>query len=221
MPAGSVLQRARKDRKLSLADVTEKTKIQPWVLEAIEADRLQELMSPVYVKGFITTYAKFLRLEPEPLVAQLSWPQPEPAQEALPPAQPSVPMAIRLPRLPWPLLRRVGAAVVGAAVVGLVLLAPVRQMSKWLLPTRSLPKVAKAAPAKSPAKKSPAPKMAKAAPATEPAKAPAPKPAPQDEPAQTQTPPALAVASVTPVNEPLKPPSPPTLTLLATQPLEE
>ena len=90
MSAGSVLQRARKDRKLSLTDVTEKTKIQPWVLEAIEADRLQELMSPVYVKGFITTYAKFLRLEPEPLLAQLPWPQPEPAQEELPPAPPQI-----------------------------------------------------------------------------------------------------------------------------------
>ena len=205
MPAGLQLQRARKDRKLSLADVTEKTKIQPWVLEAIEADRLQELMSPVYVKGFIATYARFLRLDPELLLAQLSWPHPEPVQEELPPASPREPMAIRLPKVPWLLFRRAGvAAAVVAAVVGLVILNPVRRISKWSLPTLSLPKFAKAASGDGHTKTI-TPRIAKAAkPAAEP----------------TQAPPALKVASVTPVNEPLKPPAAPTLTLLATQPLE-
>ena len=231
MSAGSVLQRARKDRKLSLTDVTEKTKIQPWVLEAIETDRLQELMSPVYVKGFITTYAKFLRLEPEPLLAQLSWPQPEPAQEELPPAPPREPIAIHLPKLPWPLLRRGGAAVaVGAAVVGLVILNPIRRMPKLSLPALSLPKFAKTAPGDHQTKTL-TPKIAKAAAVKAvPAKAALPEASHEalaksaaEPPASTAQPQALSnikVASVTPVNEPLKPPSPPTLTLLATQPLE-
>ena len=76
MTVGQQLQQVRANRKLSFADVTAATKIQPWVLDALESDRLPELMSPVYVKGFLSTYARFLRLDPAPLVAGLRWPQP-------------------------------------------------------------------------------------------------------------------------------------------------
>ena len=53
MNIGSQLQEARRERKLSLPDVTRETKIQPWVLEALESDRLQELMSPVDRKSVV------------------------------------------------------------------------------------------------------------------------------------------------------------------------
>lgn len=76
MTVGQQLQQVRANRKLSFTDVTAATKIQPWVLEALESDRLPELMSPVYVKGFLSTYARFLKLDPAPLVAGLQWPQP-------------------------------------------------------------------------------------------------------------------------------------------------
>ena len=128
MSVGPQLQHARVERKLSLADVTRQTKIQPWVLEALEADRLQELMSPIYVKGFLATYAKFLNLDPEMLVAQLPWPKPEPEQAALPPATRAIP-AVHFPQLPLPLLKRLGAAVmVSAAVAGLMVLNPLRRL---------------------------------------------------------------------------------------------
>ena len=128
--AGSQLQEARKERKLSLADVTRQTKIQPWVLEALEADRLHELMSPVYVKGFLSSYAKFLRLAPEPLVAQLPQPEPELAPAALPPTAPGhLPMAMRFPR---PILRKLATSIaVTAAVVGLFAANPLRRLP-WL-----------------------------------------------------------------------------------------
>ena len=83
MTVGQQLQQARANRKLSCADVTAATKIQPWVLEALESDRLPELMSPVYVKGFLSTYARFLKLDPAPLVAGLQWPQPPEQDEVL------------------------------------------------------------------------------------------------------------------------------------------
>ncbi|MBI4343540.1 MAG: helix-turn-helix domain-containing protein, partial [Candidatus Omnitrophica bacterium] len=87
MSVGAQLHQARKERKLSLGEVSEQTKIQPWVLEALEGDRLQELMSPIYVKGLLTSYARFLHLQPEPLVSQLVWPAPaaEEVQAQLPP----------------------------------------------------------------------------------------------------------------------------------------
>jgi cytoskeleton protein RodZ len=202
MTVGSQLQQARRERKLSLADVTATTKIQPWVLEALESDRLQGMMSPIYVKGFLTTYAKFLRLEPGPLVAQLPWPEPEPVQEQLPPASPP---AIQLP---WPLLRRLGVAVaVTAVIAGLVVVNPLRWMPRISLPSLRSPKLAKA-PASQPARPvaPPASRRTSVTPVSEPVKPPAP--------------PALKLASITPVSEPVKPPTPPTVTLLATQPLE-
>lgn len=106
MTIGAQLQQARNTRKLTYAEVTEKTKIQPWVLEAIETNRLPEIMSSVYVKGFISSYAKFLHVDPEPLLAQLNAPKPEPVVAAAPlppPAKASLPpVAITLPKIQLP-----------------------------------------------------------------------------------------------------------------------
>ncbi len=73
---GEQLKQARTHLQLSLKQVSQVTKIQSWVLEALEADQLHTTMSPVYVKGFVSTYAKLLRLEPEPLIARLYPPVP-------------------------------------------------------------------------------------------------------------------------------------------------
>lgn len=124
---GEQLRHARTERKLQLADVTRDTKIQPWVLEALEADRLQELMSPIYVKGFLTTYAKFLHLDPTLLLAQLQWPEPEG------PPQPLTETTIHLPAVwSWTpaIARRIGvAAAVGVAMMGLIAIKPLRRLS--------------------------------------------------------------------------------------------
>lgn len=125
MSVGAQLQRARNERRLSLADVTKETKIQPWVLEALEADRLPELMSPIYVKGFLTTYAKFLHVDPEVLVAQLRWPQAATIQSSMPPTPQEsqrIPVAVSLPE---GFARRLVASVAVAAVVtGIMVLKP-------------------------------------------------------------------------------------------------
>ena len=225
MTVGAQLQQARNERKLTYGEVTEKTKIQPWVLEAIEADRLQEIMSPIYVKGFVATYAKFLRLDPEPLVAQLAWPKAEPTKtevEELPPAQPAVPVTIQWPTIPLSVLRRLAAGlVVTAAVIGLIVAKP-----KITLPKFSLPTFAKAAPAQriirpraaKPIKTAAAPKSA---PTVKPAAPAVAAPAPVVESAKTEAPaPVVQAASVTSVGEALKPPAPPALTIVPTQPME-
>ncbi|MBI4341461.1 MAG: helix-turn-helix domain-containing protein [Candidatus Omnitrophica bacterium] len=96
MSVGEQLRQAREARKLSMADVTAAIKIQPWVLQALEADRLQEQMSTIYAKGFLASYARFLHLAPEPLLGQIVWPGTQPAaQEAqAPPAAPQQPAEI-------------------------------------------------------------------------------------------------------------------------------
>jgi len=151
MTVGSQLTGARKERKLSLADVTRQTKIQPWVLEALEADRLHELMSPVYVKGFITTYARFLHLAPEPLTAQLPKPEPELPQATLPPAaSPPIQVALRFSR---PVVRRFGTSIaVTAAVIGLIVANPLRRVPWLSLHSFRLQKLASVASLKGPLK---------------------------------------------------------------------
>ena len=168
MSVGARLLQARTERKLSLAQVTEATKIQPWVLEALETDRLQDMMSPIYVKGFLASYARFLRLAPEPLVAQVRWPKPDPVLEDLPPPTPSVPFTMPWPRLSPMLLRRLGTGVAIAGVVGgLILLNPLRWLSSLSLPALSLPKEAKTAPAPRAPDKPAAPKLASVTPVRE------------------------------------------------------
>ena len=147
MSAGTQLREARLARKLSLGDVTRETKIQGWVLESLEGDRLHEQMSPIYVKGFLTTYGKFLQLDPAGLVAQVPWPTAELEQEQLPPPRPPrAPMTIRLP---WPLLKRASSVLAACAVVaGLVVVNPLRWLPKISLPKASTPKLASVTPVK-------------------------------------------------------------------------
>lgn len=125
---GEQLAHAREELQLSLKDVSESTKIQPWVLEALEADRLQTIMSPIYVKGFLSTYAKFLRLDSDPLIAQL-FPEPQLAASEPPiaPAPEMIPWSLELA---WPVIRRIAAVTVGlAGIVALIIANPLRWIS--------------------------------------------------------------------------------------------
>lgn len=136
---GAQLRQARAQLQVTLKDVTQQTKIQPWVLEALEEDRLQTAMSPVYVKSFLATYAKLLRLDAATLIAQL-FPAAveEPGRESQPvflAEHPAASSAIGSsgPRIDlagfWGLLRRLVPLAVGvAALAGVLALNPVR----WL-----------------------------------------------------------------------------------------
>ena len=164
--AGERLKQARTERQLMLRDVTRATKIQPWVLEALEANRLQETMSSIYVKSFLTEYAKFLQLDAREIVALalsssatpsaegISQP-PMPESPLVPTQQPSEPVITwRLPNL-WPAASRL--AVLAASVlllVGLVKLNPLqrlmahipRQEASLSLPNHANPVTATAEP---------------------------------------------------------------------------
>jgi len=121
LSVGQQLQQARTESRVTLKDVSQQTKIQPWVLEALEADRLHTTMSPIYVKSFVTTYAKFLRLEPAALLAQL-FPTPSEDQEPLPVSGASLALGAR-----HRVVRRVIPAAVGAALlIGLIRLHPLQ-----------------------------------------------------------------------------------------------
>ncbi len=60
---GSLLRRARERRGLSLADVADKTRISPRWLRALEDAQLDILPAPVFVSGYLRTYARLLGLD--------------------------------------------------------------------------------------------------------------------------------------------------------------
>jgi len=61
---GSRLKKLRQEKGLSLEEVHKKTKIRLNILKAIEEDNIIGL-SPVYIKGFLKIYCKFLGTEPK------------------------------------------------------------------------------------------------------------------------------------------------------------
>ena len=67
---GSYLKTERESRNLTLKQVSESTRIKERLLKAIEEDQYELLSSPVYVKGFLEAYARYLRLDSNDIVLQ-------------------------------------------------------------------------------------------------------------------------------------------------------
>lgn len=56
------LRRVREEKSLQLEEIAAKTHIRPFMLQALEAGKFEELPEPVFVKGFIRRYAEALGL---------------------------------------------------------------------------------------------------------------------------------------------------------------
>ena len=65
---GLILQEARENKGLTLEEVQEETRINATYLAALENGEYAELPSPVHVRGFLRNYARFLDLDPNPLL---------------------------------------------------------------------------------------------------------------------------------------------------------
>jgi cytoskeleton protein RodZ len=68
---GRVLERARKDRGLTLEEAEKATKIRRRYLEGLERDDYTVLPDAVYARGFLKTYANFLGLDGDELSEEL------------------------------------------------------------------------------------------------------------------------------------------------------
>jgi transcriptional regulator with XRE-family HTH domain len=71
MTLGETLAAKRGERGLTIEQVSTATRIRAHYLSALESNELERLAAPVYAKGHLRTYARFLGLDPEPLVAML------------------------------------------------------------------------------------------------------------------------------------------------------
>lgn len=57
---GKTLKKAREAKQLSVDEISERTRIPRKIISAIEEDRLGEISSVFYARGFVRSYSKFL-----------------------------------------------------------------------------------------------------------------------------------------------------------------
>jgi cytoskeleton protein RodZ len=69
--AGLLLRQARQERGLTLEEVAQATRIRVHYIRALEAGEFATLPSKTQTRGFLRSYASFLELDPEALLASL------------------------------------------------------------------------------------------------------------------------------------------------------
>ncbi len=95
---GEEFRAAREARALSLSDVSEQIHIRSVHLESIENGDWSSIGAPVYVRGFLRTYARFLDLDPEAAVAAYTAEAGVPAPSPAAPVR-TVPISMRAQRV--------------------------------------------------------------------------------------------------------------------------
>lgn len=70
---GASLRRERELRGVSLREIAASTKIGVSMLQAIEDDRLDKLPQGLFVRGFVREYARFLALDEQKVLTELSY----------------------------------------------------------------------------------------------------------------------------------------------------
>ncbi|MFQ5349351.1 MAG: helix-turn-helix domain-containing protein, partial [Thermoanaerobaculia bacterium] len=68
IPFGGWLRRQRELRQVSLREIADVTKISIRYLEALEENRFDVLPAPVFAKGFLREYARYVGLDPDEVV---------------------------------------------------------------------------------------------------------------------------------------------------------
>jgi len=68
---GELLQQEREQRRMSRTELAQKIRVKEQFLEALEANRFDELPAAVFVKGYIKSYARVLGFDPEPMLGLL------------------------------------------------------------------------------------------------------------------------------------------------------
>ncbi len=67
---GEILKKKREESGLDLKEVAHDLRIQYMHLTALENNDLEKLPPDVYTKSYIREYARFLKIDPEPLIAE-------------------------------------------------------------------------------------------------------------------------------------------------------
>ena len=146
---GDWLRRQREMREINLRDIAERTKISLRYLQAMEADRFDLLPAPIFAKGFLREYARYVGLSPDEVVNHyLAVQQPQDSED--PKEDTKVRMRAKPPK-PMdpgqPAVRRTWSYGLVLTLAGLILLALVA-LAAWLADKRrDEPKAEQSAPA--------------------------------------------------------------------------
>ena len=84
---GEQLKAAREAQRLTVSQIADVTKIRTDHIRAIDAHNYDVFTAPVYIRGFVRTYAMALHLEPTEILAQLNLELAEAGCQTLPPFQ--------------------------------------------------------------------------------------------------------------------------------------
>jgi cytoskeleton protein RodZ len=183
---GGHLRALREAQGSSLEDMARSTRVGIRHLEALEEERLTDLPSPVFVRGFIRAYCGFLREAPEEALGHYEALAGERAAAQAASAPPR-------PRTTWaPSSVLVGLGLLVILAIGLIVInLTVRRPGGTSV---AAPKIEVSASVPNPVLTPPAP-----APVTPPAEAPRPAAAPAAPPAMVQSsPPAIAIPAPAP-----------------------
>jgi cytoskeleton protein RodZ len=167
---GETLRRERLQRKLDLDQVTHELKISRRMLDAIEADKYDQLPGSIFAKAFVRQYAALLGLDGDALAAQVQRSIEPLSIESAERAKPAV-TPIEVPRVEeWKSVGDKGFRLSGslpAAVLVVVVMLICSAVYAWIQRPRSAPpaqaSVAQANPPQ-PVRSEPAPQQTPAAP---------------------------------------------------------
>jgi cytoskeletal protein RodZ len=128
---GQTLRHAREERGVELSDVELATKIRVKFLQAMESDRWEELPAPVYARGFLDIYGRYLGLDQKALLESYRE-RVEGEREEPIPGSVIKPGTLRQNRhahrgrsISWGPIAKVGAAAAAVVVLGLVIVGSI------------------------------------------------------------------------------------------------
>ena len=122
------LRQAREEQKLSIYQVAEITKIKTDHIRALESGDFDSFSAPVYIRGFVRTYARALKLDDARMVGDLEMELGQSEKFRAPPPLTNKPrgaldfIMLQLSKLNW----RILVSAVVAAVVVIVLVGSFR-----------------------------------------------------------------------------------------------
>ncbi len=67
---GAMLKKSREGKRMSVVEVSRVTRIPATTLDALEADRFDDLPGEVFVRGFLKSYAQAVGLPPSEVLAR-------------------------------------------------------------------------------------------------------------------------------------------------------
>ncbi len=114
---GALLRRARESHRLSIADVSYAIKLTPRQIEAIETGDFASLPGQTFARGFVRNYARYLQIDPEPLVLMVEEQMGQARVDLSPVSNASAPMPAAASGVPGPLI---GLVILAVAALGVI-----------------------------------------------------------------------------------------------------